>query len=260
MGYINQARIIGFVAAVLLLGAGPVKAALTMQANGTVYDSVQDISWDQDGNAVKTLCDANDPIWQAFDPSAVVNGSGRAKTDICDRDDGRLDWFEAEAWVAHLNAQVYKGITNWRQWTVTQPDPTCSFHSSYTSYGYRCTGSEMGHLFYAAAPDGLENPSMLDFSCPQTCLMNTGQFENFRPSVYWSSTEYANGPALAWSFFASFGYQKDILKGDQGYIWAVRPGQVEPPPGQPEPIPAVGAWGLGLLGLLLMVLARARLR
>lgn len=241
-------------AAVLLLGVGPVKAALTVQGNGTVYDSVQDISWDQDGNAVKTLCDANDPIWQAFDPSVVSNNSDRTHTEICD-DDGRLNWFEAEAWVAHLNAQSYKGIANWRQWTVAQPDPSCSNQTDDTppqGFGYRCTGSEMGHLLNVAAPNGLGNTNHLSDACSPNCLTNTGPFANFRSFAYWSGMEFAPNSLLAWGFYAHFGYQGYSGKDFQFYVWAVRPGQVEPPSG--------GAWGLVLLGLVLMVVAWARLR
>ncbi len=259
----SKRAVLGGLAASLLLGAGLVQAALTVQGNATVYDSVQDISWDQDGNAVKTLCDANDSIWQTFDPTVVANNSGRTKPQICN-DDGRLNWFEAEAWVAHLNAQSYKDITNWRQWAVTQPDSTCSNQTGDTppqGFGYRCTGSEMGHLFNVAAPDGLGNPNQLDNTCSPNCLINTGPFANFRQSVYWSGTEFAPNPAFAWNFNASFGTQGNGGDGSlQLYVWAVRPGQVEPAPGQPEPVPALGPWGFGVLGLLLMLLARARLR
>jgi hypothetical protein len=204
MGFGKRA-LAGVLAAGLLVATGAVQAALSVQPNGTVYDSVQDISWDQDGNAVKTLCDANDPIWQTFDPKAVTDNSGRTKAKIC-ADDGGLNWFEAEAWVAHLNAQAYKGLTNWRQWAVTQPDSSCSLQTTDTppqAFGYRCTGSEIGHLFKVAPPDGLGNPNQLDDSCVPNCLTNTGPFANFRQFEYWSGTEFAPNPSLAWNSLRS---------------------------------------------------------
>jgi hypothetical protein len=259
---VGKRALAGVLAVGLLVATGTVQAALTVQANGTVYDSVQDISWDQDGNAVKTLCDDDDPIWQAFAPSAVANSSGRTKIEIC-ADDGRLNWFEAEAWVAHLNAQGYKSITNWRQWAVTQPDVTCTNQTDDAppqGFGYLCTGSEMGHLFNVAAPDGLENP--FGDGCSPSCLQNTGPFDNFRETIYWAGTEFATNPAVAWNFDASNGYQfyRDVRL-DQNYVWAVRPGPVGPPlAGRPEAIPAAGPFGIGLAGVLLLVVARGRLR
>jgi len=224
----------GVFAAGLLLGVGAVQAALIVQSNGTVYDSVQDISWDQNGNAVKTLCDANDPIWQMFDPTAVTRNSGRTKTQICDQD-GRLNWLEAEAWVAHLNAQSYKGINNWRQWTVTRPDPSCRRNPGDPSgsWGWGCTGSEMGHLVNEAPPGGLGNPNDADDHCRPNCLTNTGPFVNFRNAVYWSGTEYSPSPALAYIFATPNGYQAFELEGLRYYVWAVHPGQVGPAPHQP---------------------------
>ncbi len=242
------------------------QAALTVQGNGTVYDSVKDISWDQDGNAVKTLCDANDAIWTSFVPPAPPEGSGRTLAAICAAN-GTLNWFEAEAWVAHLNASLYKGLANWRQWTVTQPDATCSDQTNPEppfppqDYRYRCTGSELGHLYNALPPAGLGNPNEMDDDCAPHCLVNTAPFSNFQSdNGYWSGTEYAPRPYNAWFFYAYYGFQGyDSFKAYQYYVWAVCPGPVAPP-AAPTAVPTLGLWGLGLLGLLLAGLGRGRLR
>jgi len=129
----------------LLLITGWTQAALTVQVNGSVYDDVQDVSWDQD---------ANDPLWTSFVPPP-----GHTLAKIC-TDGGDFLQNEALAWIAHLNVNAYKGISDWRLWTTMQPDPTCSgqvpadAYYPAQGYGYRCTGSELGHLFYATAPDG----------------------------------------------------------------------------------------------------------
>ncbi len=238
----------------VLLGSGAVaQAALTVQGNGTVYDSVQDISWDQDGNAVKTLCDANDAIWTSFVPPAPPEGSGRDLAAICAAN-GRLNWFEAEAWVAHLNGSLYKGIADWRQWTVTQPDPTCSIQVPQWSEGYRCTGSELGHLFNALPPAGLGNPNQLDNNC-SACLVNTVPFSNFQSDyTYWSGTEFQPFPGDVWYFLATGGIQSYISKGEQGYVWAVRSGPVAPP-AAPTAVPTLSEWAQILLALSLMGMA-----
>lgn len=233
------------------------QAALTVQGNGTVYDSVQDISWDQDGNAVKTLCDAGASIWTSFVPPLLPDGSGRDLTTICEKG-GILNWYEAEAWVAHLNASLYKGLADWRLWTVTQPDATCSGQSDHglsfplQGHGYHCTGSELGHLFNALPPAGLGNPNELDDACAPNCMVNKASFSNIQSAGYWSGTEYAPDPAAAWNFDAGSGNQGLYRKWDYlRPVWAVRPGQVAPP----NSIPTLSEWAQILLALSLMGMA-----
>jgi hypothetical protein len=43
-----------------------VQAALLAPVDGQVYDDVLGIRWLQDANLIKTLCDANDPLWQSL--------------------------------------------------------------------------------------------------------------------------------------------------------------------------------------------------
>ena len=234
-------------AVVLLLATGWVQAALTVQANGTVYDDVLGISWDQDANATKTLCDAADPLWTSFVPS-----SGRALADIC-ASDGDLRWTEAVEWVAHLNANSYKGFTNWRLPTVTQPDPTCSDQSSTVppqDFGYRCTGSELGHLFNAPAPAGLGNPNDRDDDCSPNCFQNTGPFVNTRADIYRSGTDFAPEPNSAWEFNTRSGRQSAAEKTSDSpvtrYVWVVRDGSLPNPAGA-TPVPVNANWALVLL-------------
>ena len=101
-------------------------AALNDLGNGLVNDTTLNITWMQDANLVKTSCDANNALWQAFDPAALpaAEQSGRTKAQICTAN-GTLNWFEAEAWMAVLNAQNYLGHNDWRQPATPQPDLTC---------------------------------------------------------------------------------------------------------------------------------------
>ncbi|MDG4597181.1 MAG: hypothetical protein P9F75_16085 [Candidatus Contendobacter sp.] len=240
-------------AVTLLLGTGSAEAVLTVQGNGTVYSDTQGISWDQDANAIKTLCDANDPLWTSFVPP-----SGIPLATIC-AGGGDLQWQDAVAWIQHINANSYKGLTNWRLWTVTQPDPSCSAQASFPGfpdqgYGYGCTGGELGFLFYAPAPNGLGNSGD---ACNPNCFQNTGPFQNALSDSYWSGTEFAPLTSRAWVFNTRDGNQTSLAKAPTvRYVWAVSPG---PAVQSVVAVPTLGGFSLAILGLLLAgLLARLR--
>lgn len=237
---------------------GTAGAALLPAVNGQVYDDVLEISWLQDANFVKTSCDADNALWQAFDPTTITGNSGRTKTQICDDDNGTLNWNEAEGWIAVLNANNHLGHSDWRQPATAQPDPTCSeVDSNGQNWGFSCTGSELGNLFNAT----LGNPNQLENSCNPNCLVNVGPFSNFQSFWYWSGTVYAPSPSLAWDFDTrngSQGYGGNVI-GLNMYVWPVRPGQDVGAPA-PASIPVLPWWGLMLMGLGLAAVARRRLR
>ncbi|MFZ4698769.1 MAG: hypothetical protein ACOYMG_01845, partial [Candidatus Methylumidiphilus sp.] len=58
-------------------------------------------------------------------------------------------------------------------------------------------------------------------------------FINMQNSVYWSGTEYAPFPFIAWYFGTNLGYQYFDYKDISLYAWAVRSGDVAavPEPG-----------------------------
>ena len=264
--------------------AGSAQGALQPPVNGQVYDDVLGISWLQDANFVKTSCDANNALWQAFDPTAIANNSGRSKAQICTAN-GLLNWYEAEGWIAVLNANNHLGVNTWRQ-PSTGPVDGSAFDYGFSSdgstdWGYNIsaplagsafpgsTGSELAYMHYNnlgnqgwVNTDG--SSSNVDpaagWFCSNVdpwCLQNTAPFQNLQSNWYWSGTEYAPGPSHAWYFNAYNGSQYDFDKafGD-GFVWPVRPRQAA----VPSAIPTLSVWGLGLMGLLLAGLARRRLR
>ena len=91
-------------------------AALVDRGGGLIYDTDLNITW---------LADANYAMASGYDA------------------DGRMTWTNAMTWAANLS---YGGYIDWRLPTTLQPDPTCQFNDAIGSYGYNCTGSEMGHL------------------------------------------------------------------------------------------------------------------
>lgn len=168
-----------------------------------VYDDVLDITWLQDANYAQT--------W-GYDA------------------DGLMSWFAAMTLADNL---VYGGYDDWRLPTTKQPDSTCGNQDGGISFGFSCTGSEMGHLYYI---DGITPTSM-------------SPFINVQNYGYWSGTEFSPGGPRAWvlGFGTIAAFQDAEVKGSQLYAWAVRPGDVA---AVPEPATTllfgVGAVGLGL--------------
>lgn len=71
----------------------------------------------------------------------------------------------------------------------------------------------------------------------------TDVFTNMQDNVYWSDTEFFVSDA--WYFGTDVGDQSNFSKGNQVYVWAVRPGQVAA-----APLPGTAMlMALGLLGL-----------
>lgn len=232
-------------------------AALTANGNGTVKDTIKNIDWVQDANLVKTSCDANNTLWQAFDPTQVANNSGRSKNDICN-DNGTLNWFEADVWIALLNTQAYKGYINWRQPDTNQPDLSCSQQvaglasNPNQGFGSNCTNSELAYLFNVS----LGNPNDEDNSCfgaVPHCFQNTAVFTNSQSFPYWSNTTYAPATTRAWTFSTSLGHQGTDDK-DLGlwYVWPVRTSPTTPA----YSIPTMSTWVIITLSIILGLFGR----
>jgi hypothetical protein len=158
---------------------------------------------------------------------------------------GELSWDGAVAWAENLE---FGGQDDWRLARMSNTSPTTSITTCDDTNEEACrtSGNELGYMFYHNLPG----------SFPKTG--DQGPFINI-PTFIWSGTE--RDELIAWVLAADTGGQNTGSKmGSTSYGWAVRPGQCRAAPDGPEPVPAVSAWGLGVLGMLLMVLARARLR
>jgi len=161
-----------------------------------------------------------------------------AKTSGFDAD-GLMNWSTADAWANNL---VYGGFSDWRQPTALNANGTGP------CFGFNCTGSEMGHMFYnnwgATAGNAFSTGSN---------AANLALFTNVQSNMYWSGTEPAPFPGSAWDFFANGGSQNFAGKLSELYAVAVRPGDV-------AAIPEPQTYALLLAGLGAVVVAVRRRR
>jgi hypothetical protein len=214
---------------------GVANALLVDRGGGLIYDDVLDITWLQDANYAFTSGYAAD--------NAVDNG-GAATNNIFT--DGRMGWDAANTWADGLS--YYDSVrdvtyTDWRLPDTLQPDPSCdsSFDAGVPygvqSYGYYCTGSEMGYLFYTDLGGSAGS------SIASVHNGNYDLFSNVQSNVYWSGLEYAPSPSGAWAFYFGDGTQGTGNKSNEFFAWAVRPGDVA------ATVPAPGTLVLIALGL-----------
>lgn len=212
-------------AAILVAASGAAQASLIDRGGGLIYDTDLNITW---------LANANYGAGSSYDT---------------DYPDGLMTWQNAMDWAANLS--YYDSVRNvtyddWRLPTTLIPDASCQYQSMSASYGYNCTGSEIGHLFYSelggVSEQYLEVAHDADYNL----------FANIKNGYYWSTTEYALDTGYAWYFDAAVGLQfiYDKAQRINFYAWAVRPGDVAAA-ASTVPVPAA-AWlfGSGLLGLI----------
>jgi hypothetical protein len=157
-------------------------AALVDMDDGTIYDTDTQLSWLKNANMA-----------------------------------GYMTWDQAVAWAASLNNNGgFAGLTGWRLPATAEPDASCGLHISsggrfpFQGYGYSCTNSEMGHLYYVALGNAAGGP-----------WTNTGPFTNLQATSYWSGTEYAPDTTAAWTFYFYVGYQGYGYKYRNLFAWAV---------------------------------------
>ena len=150
--------------------------------------------------------------------------------------DGKMTWDEATAWAASLSfTDGVNTYDNWRLPTTLQPDASCGSGPYFNN----CTGSEMGHLFYAEL-GGTANQDIRSSADP-----DLAKFTNLVSYHYWSATEYASNTGVAWNF-SFYGSQSALDKSNDFYALAVSPGDVAAVP--EAQTYALMLAGLGLIG------------
>ncbi|WP_456377798.1 Lcl domain-containing protein [Thiolapillus sp.] len=196
-------------------------SSLKMVNEDLVLDQSQAVEWARDAKLVKTMCDAKHPLWQSFTPETITQGTNRSRAEICQQD-GMMNWYEASAWISHLNQHEFLGYSNWRLPRTKQSDASCSYrfeneHSQeYFSFGHGCKNSEFSQLLFSS----LGNQSK---ECRQDCLTKAGPFRNVSDAMYWSGTEVSFDSSLVGVFDIGANWQDAENKSsDLLHVWPVR--------------------------------------
>ncbi len=197
------------------LTSAQARAALIPSADGvTVYDTANNITW---------LADADFPARNRFGlpPCGGPGGSP------CVNPSGAMDYQSAAAWVAAMNAANYLGHSNWQLPTTPTFDPGCGKKGpNGNSFGYGCTASAFGSLYY----DALSlNPPATAVPIPADAV---GPFTNLQPYLYWSQTSASTQGYHAFSF--ATGWQGANTGPHFIYLWPMVPGKI------PDTPPAAG--------------------
>ncbi len=190
-------------------------ASLIDRGSGLIFDTDLDITWLQDANYAFT--------------------SGHD-------DNGRMTWQQSMNWVSQIE---YAGYLEWRLPTTVLPDSNCMISDgTYTgSYGYNCTESEMGHLFYDELMGEAGQSILVSGSTTELSMFN-----NLHADGYWSETVYDLNNS--WDFKFSNGNQVwNHISNNEFYAMAVHDGDIGAV--STVPLPA-SFWllGSGLIGLI----------
>ena len=200
---------------VYALGSLQAGATLVLSPDGgTVYDTVNNISWLADSNLAATNRFGL-PLCTGPGTQTCVNASGSMRYDA------------AAAWVQAMNAANYLGHSNWQLPTTPTNDSGCGRTApTGGNFGFGCSASGFGSLWNA-----------LGLKAPNTAVpipANTvGPFSNFQPYLYWSQS-VAPPPAGNYTFSFATGWQGANTLPNFLYALPMIPGKL---PGTP---PATG--------------------
>jgi hypothetical protein len=169
----------------------------------TVYDPAADVTWLANADLAKT---------DAFG-AQCVNGDGSPCIDA----DGSMTHTTAENWIRGMNAARYLGQATWQLPPVVSTDPTCSFQN----FGFDCTGSPAGALFYNQLHLARGTPAV------PAPTIKAGPFNNLQPYLYWSCEAAAGSrvlcqsaspaPGFGWSFSFGNGFEGTDVVGNGLY-------------------------------------------
>jgi hypothetical protein len=173
----------------ILAGAPAMAEGLIVQANGTVYDTNQNVRWLADANF------AASPEGKAVLEAAHITAVAPS---------GIMNYPTALRFVQAMNTIPCqgKGYLCHNTWqlpvTITDPahDPTCTVHRGFdrNSFGPNCQESAFGILFYRGLRLGYPSTVAPRF---QNSVVG---FRNLHPALYWSATQDGKTGQQTFSF------------------------------------------------------------
>ena len=213
-------------AAAMVALSGAAHAALINRGGGMIYDTTRNITW---------LADMN------FASTSGHNGTGVNAN-------GTMNWAAATDWANNL---VYGGFSDWRLPTLNPSDTSCTGGFGF-GLGFNCTGGELSGLFVTDLGNKAQESVLNQLGDTAEQIANLALFSNVQVNFYWSGTEYAPHPGLAWGFRTFNGIQFYYGLFNAHYAVAVRPGDVAASVPEPQTL------ALALLALGATVVARRR--
>jgi len=229
---LKTAALLGALTLAGAVQAGPTPVLKSVSSGLGVLDTSTGLEWLQDWNLAKT---------SGYDS------------------DGRMTWSQSIAWIAKLNADNYAGHSDWRLANANATassncdstfNPGGGFAPQYR--GFKCTGSEMGHLFYNALGGEVVESILNQTGDTEAEKANLALSKNVKSSGYWSGTAYAPKSNFAWFFHTADGGQGYYNTDLSMYALAVRPGDVAAAVPEPQTL------ALTLIALTGALLARRR--
>jgi len=249
----------GLTAAVALLLSTGAQAALVSTAGGLgVYDTVNNVTWIQDGNLFANQAASYAGGASAFVAAVIAASPGGVIYDTPNSLDSVpnsgaytlsesdfvaaysvMNWWGAKAWVNYLNLTNYAGSNRWALPTTVD---------SLSSYGYpngvgtnpSQNSSQYAQLFYGGLGQELGVP-ILSANNGNVALFNAGN-----SYLYWSDTELSSDVRRAWIYNSFQGAQFTLAKNYNYYSASTLS------PGDIGAVPVPGAmwlFGSGLMGL-----------
>lgn len=173
-----------FMLSASLLAVSNADAALIPMPDGkTVYDTHLNVRWLANANLAGTA-----------EGRSIASSSGITTI----TPGGSMNFDTAMQWLAALDGRYglnggagYLGHNDWSLPTMPlfpMLDNSCT-SQKLNSFGYGCTGSDMGSLFNLKNSLGLKYPDTA-LPIPDAAV---GPFHNFQPYLYWSNTADVNG-------------------------------------------------------------------
>jgi hypothetical protein len=165
---------------------GQENPGLIVSSDGqTVYDKANDITWPTNANLAATNRFGL-PLCTASSAQPCINATGS------------MTYAAAAAWVSAMNAARYLGHSDWRLPTTPPIDHGCTKTGpNGSSFGYGCTASAMGSLYYNTLSLKAPNTAV---PIPTNVTGPSNDFIDFQPYLYWSQTSQGSNGYSTFSF------------------------------------------------------------